>query len=228
MIPTGNHGVIGHRRADLKRITFSTCDIKEKRCGRVGESMSSESPISTYGQGPTLAKMAVQESEGHWPIPEGTILAPLWKRISAYILDTMIVMGVLLIVTGSWVAYAWNLSQLISPQWYFVLINWLLIISANYLYHKYTVNGMGRSFGQRWLGLAVVREDGEHLQRLDCGRRATLKLRYLIPVLNLIYLISDGRHIRRRHTHQSGVDLTCASIVVIANSLPPAKRNRLR
>ena len=190
--------------------------------------MGHENPISIHGKGPTLAKIAVQAEAGHWPIPEGTILAPLWKRISAYMLDTIVVMGVLLIATGSWIAYAWNLDALFSSEWEFVVVNWALILGSNYLYHKYTVHGMGRSLGQRWFGLAVVREDGEPLQRMDCGRRAISKLRYLIPGLNLIFLFIDGRHIRRRHTHQSSIDLACASIVVIANSLPPAKRHSLR
>ena len=87
---------------------------------------------------------------------------------------------------------------------------------------------MGRSLGQRWFGLAVVREDGEPLQRSDCGRRSISKLRYLIPLLNLYFLYVDGRYIRTRHTHQSSIDLACASIVVVANSLPPAKRIHLR
>ncbi len=190
--------------------------------------MIHDSPISTHGQGPTLAKLAVQDNEGHWPVPEGTILAPLWKRISAYIIDTSVVMGVLLIATSSWIAYAWNLGALFSAQWYFVLVNWALIIGGNYLYHKYAVHNMGRSLGQWWFGLAVVREDGEPLQLMDCGRRSISKLRYLIPLLNLIFLFIDGRHIRRRHTHQSSIDLACASIVVIENSLPPAKRQGLR
>ena len=190
--------------------------------------MIHDSPISTHGQGPTLAKLAVQADEGHWPVPEGTILAPLWKRISAYIIDTSVVMGILLIATSSWIAYAWNLGALFSSQWYFVLVNWALIIGGNYLYHKYAVHNMGRSLGQWWFGLAVVREDGEPLQLMDCGRRSISKLRYLIPLLNLIFLFIDGRHIRRRHTHQSSIDLACASIVVIENSLPPAKRQGLR
>ena len=190
--------------------------------------MEHENPISTHGKGPTLAKIAVQSEEGHWPVPEGTILAPLWKRISAYILDTTVVMGILIIATGYWISYAWSLEALLSAEWYFVLINWTLILSFNYLYHKYTVHGMGRSLGQRWFGLAVVREDGEPLQRMDCGKRSISKLRYLIPGLNLIFLFIDGRHIHRRHTHQSSIDLACASIVVIANSLPPAKRHSLR
>lgn len=193
-----------------------------------GREMSDDSPISVHGKGLTLAKLAVQENEGHWPVPEGTILAPLWKRIFSYILDTSVIMGVLLIATGSWVATAWSIELLLSSEWYFVLINWILILSSNYLYHKYTVFAMGRSLGQRWFGLAVVREDGEPLQRIDCGHRSISKLRYLIPGINLIFLVIDGRHIRRRHTHQSSIDLSCASIVVIANSLPPAKRHSLR
>ena len=80
--------------------------------------MIHDSPISTHGQGPTLAKLAVQSNEGHWPVPEGTILAPLWKRIAAYIIDTSVVMGILLIATSSWIAYAWNLGALFSAQWY--------------------------------------------------------------------------------------------------------------
>jgi uncharacterized RDD family membrane protein YckC len=190
--------------------------------------MNHESPISIHASGSNPAKLAIQESEGHWPVPEGTILAPLWKRIFAYILDTAVVMGILLIATGSWVAYAWNLGALLNAEWYFVLVNWALILGANYLYHKYTVHSMGRSLGQRWFGLAVVREDGEPLQRMDCGRRSISKLRYLIPLFNLLFLFIDGQHIRRRHTHQSSIDLACASIVVIANSLPPAKRHSLR
>ena len=190
--------------------------------------MEHENPISIHGKGPTIAKIAVQEQEGHWPVPEGTILAPLWKRISAYILDTTVVMGILLIATGSWIAYAWSFGSLMSSEWYFVMVNWVLILGTNYLYHKYSVTSMGRSLGQRWFGLAVVREDGEPLQRSDCGRRSISKLRYLIPLLNLYFLYVDGRYIRTRHTHQSSIDLACASIVVVANSLPPAKRSHLR
>ena len=33
--------------------------------------MEHDSPISVYGKGPTLAKIAVQEQEGHWPVPVG-------------------------------------------------------------------------------------------------------------------------------------------------------------
>ena len=174
-----------------------------------------------------MAKIAVQEQEGHWPVPEGTILAPLWKRISAYVLDSAVVMGVLVIATRSWVAYAWNFGVF---EFRMVFCRPQLVADHSDELSVPQIHGqhIGRSLGQRWFGLAVVREDGEPLHRSDCGRRAISKLRYLIPVVNLYFLYKDGQFIRKRHTHQSSIDLACASIVVVANSLPPAKRSHLR
>ncbi len=198
--------------------------------------MGDENPISIHGSGITLAKEAVQESTGHWPIPEGTVLAPLWKRGSALMLDTIVIMGVLYLITsilggqaGS-IIQAYNTGLLMDGgrSAILFLVNWFLIFSTAYFYHKFMVSNLGRSLGQRWFGLAVVREDGEPLQRYDCGRRAIAKLRYMIPLLNLVFAARDARLIHRRHTHQSSIDLSCASIVVIANSLPPGKRTHLR
>lgn len=198
--------------------------------------MTEGNPISIHGDGITLAKEAVQGASGHWPVPEGTILAPLWKRVSAFMLDTIVVMGTLYLITsilggqaGS-IVQAYNVGLLLDGgrSTALIFVNWFLIFGATYFYHKYLVSNLGRSLGQRWFGLAVVREDGEPLQRIDCGRRAISKLRYMIPLLNLIFAFIDAKHIHRRHTHQSGIDLACASIVVIANSLPPSKRLHLR
>ena len=198
--------------------------------------MGEDNPISIHGSGITLAKEAVQESTGHWPVPEGTVLAPLWKRGSAFMLDTIVVMGVLYLITsilggqaGS-IIQAYNVGLLMDGNQaiFYFIITWFLIFSTTYFYHKYTVLTLGRSLGQRWFGLAVVREDGEPLQRYDCGRRAVAKLRYLILGLNVVFAVIDARHIHRRHTHQSSIDLACASIVVVANSLPPGKRTHLR
>ncbi|MDP6900287.1 MAG: RDD family protein [Candidatus Thalassarchaeaceae archaeon] len=171
--------------------------------------------------------MAVGEDSGHWPVPEGTILAPLWKRLSAFMLDVIAFMGVLSIFTKWRILDAFNIDMLFSEKWWVILLNWSIILATAYLYQKYLVSTLGRSLGQRWFGLAVVREDGEPLHRTDCGRRAFAKLRYLLPI-NIIFFMIDAQHIRRRHTHQSSIDLACASIVVIANSLPPAKRLHLR
>ena len=190
--------------------------------------MEHENPISIHGKGPTLAKMAVGEDSGHWPVPEGTILAPLWKRVAAFMLDVIAFMGVLSILTKWRILEAFRIDILMSENWWVVLLDWSIIMAAAYLYQKYLVSTLGRTLGQRWFGLAVVREDGEPLPRIDCGSRAFAKLRYLLPILQIIFFMIDARHIRRRHTHQSSIDLACASIVVIANSLPPAKRLHLR
>ena len=133
-----------------------------------------------------------------------------------------------MIATGGNILSAFRFGLLNTTQWWVVLVNWALIIAAAFLYHKYTIHGMGRSLGQRWFGLAVVREDGERLNREQCDKRSLMKLRYMIPLVNFVFFYIDAKYIRTRHTHQSSIDLSCASIVVIANSLPPAKRYGLR
>ena len=50
-----------------------------------------DSPISINKGGTTLAKAIVSEDGGHWPVPEGTILASGVRRIASFVLDTVIV-----------------------------------------------------------------------------------------------------------------------------------------
>ncbi len=190
--------------------------------------MSEENPISIHGSGATLAKLAVAESSGHWPIPEGTVLAPSWKRVAAFMLDWIVIMSILNLVTSWRILSAWSITILTSSQWWVVLVNWAIVLACSYLYHKYLPNAWGRTLGQRWFGLAVLREDGERLSREACGTRSFRKLCYIIPIIQLIFAFIDLRHITRRHTHQSSIDLHVASIVVVADSLPPAKRKHLR
>jgi len=190
--------------------------------------MSEDSPISIHQSGATLAKLAVGEASGHWPIPEGTVLAPAWKRVAAFMLDWIVIMTILNIITSWGILAAWSITNLMSEQWWVVLVNWSIVLACSYLYHKYLPNAWGRTIGQRWFGLAVLREDGERLSLEACGMRSFRKLGYIIPILQLICAFIDLRHIVARHTHQSSIDLQVASIVVIANSLPPAKRNHLR
>ena len=44
-----------------------------------------DSPISINKGGTTLAKALVSEDGGHWPVPEGTILASGVRRITSFI-----------------------------------------------------------------------------------------------------------------------------------------------
>ena len=78
------------------------------------------------------------------------------------------------------------------------------------------------------LGLAVVVEDGSGMTSQMWDTRALRKLLYLIPVLNLYLGAYDLARISQRHTHQSNIDLHVGSIVVHADSLPPASRRHIR
>ena len=60
-----------------------------------------DSPISLQGGG-TLAKQIVTAEEGgHWPVPEGTILASGVRRIAALSVDIVIVTTCLLYTSPS-------------------------------------------------------------------------------------------------------------------------------
>ena len=184
--------------------------------------MSHDSPISLHGTGPTLAKQAVQAEGGHWPLPEGTMLASLPKRGAAWMLDWILIMAVLGLLTKFRILGAYQMDLAIAP------LNWAIIAATYYLYHKYALIRFGRSLGQRWFGLAVVMEDGGAPSRDAAGARAWRKLVYAFPIVQLIFFFRHGRQIHTRHTHQSNIDLVCATAVVVANSLPPARRRHLR
>jgi uncharacterized RDD family membrane protein YckC len=197
-----------------------------------------DSPISLNpGAGGTLAKQVVQGETGHWPVPEGTVLGSAFSRAAAYMLDTMFVMGILLIVTsllggpGGNILRAYDLNLLQSGGKGTVLffVDWFLILAGNFLYHRHTGLRMSRSLGQSWFGLAVVREDGKQLESADWDRRALRKLVYVLPLVGpLFFGIRDLLRIQQRHTHQSSIDLAVASIVAEADSLPPASRQHIR
>ena len=56
-------------------------------------------PMEIPQTGPISLSGGDAEQEGHWPIPEGVVLASLPKRVGAWMLDTIFVMGVLLLLT---------------------------------------------------------------------------------------------------------------------------------
>jgi uncharacterized RDD family membrane protein YckC len=197
-----------------------------------------ESPISEHsGVFINPAKQALKAEGGHWVIPEGTILAGASTRAMAYLLDSIFVMGVLYLITsilggqaGS-IVQAYNLGLALSGGKGTVLFfaDWFLIFAGNFVYHKFTGLRYGRTYAQRWMGLAVVREDGEALTKSDWDGRALRKMKYAIPMLGLLLFgVRDLLLISKRHTHQSSIDLSVGSIVVDGTSLPPALRKHLR
>ena len=108
-----------------------------------------DSPISINKGGTTLAKALVSEDGGHWPVPEGTILASGVRRIASFVLDTTIVNTILLILSKGKMINAWNLTLWSSSNFHHALAMGIIILISHWLYWKYTGLYYSRSFGQK-------------------------------------------------------------------------------
>jgi len=195
--------------------------------------MVMDGPISTPNQGTNLAKHIVSVEHEHWKIPDGTILASIYKRVAGFILDVIFVMSILSILGGRFegqfrVMLAWDLGILTSPDFHHSLAWWAAILLSHFLYWRYTGLIFSRSLGQRMMGLAIVRENGDSMNSKDWDVRSIRKLLYLVPLLNVYIIYRDLLRIHLRHTHQSDIDLAAGSIVAIANSLPIAHRSSIK
>jgi hypothetical protein len=187
-----------------------------------------DSPISINKGSTTLAKVLVSEDGGHWPVPEGTILASGVRRIVSFVIDTVIVSSILLLVTGRDLINAWNTKLWLSSDFHYALAMMLILLVSHWLYWKYTGIYYSRSFGQKLMGLAVLAEDGSEMTSKMWETRALKKLVYLIFPFSVYFGSYDLARIAQRHTHQSNIDLRVGSIVAHANSLPPANRKHIK
>ena len=187
-----------------------------------------DSPISLQGGGTLAKQLVAAEDGGHWPVPEGTILASGVSRVAAFSVDVVIVTTILMVVTGWRIMDAWNITLWYSPDFHFALAMAVILLTAHWLYWRLTGLRYSRSLGQRMFGLAVLAEDGSAMTSAMLDERAARKLVFLIPVLNAVFGIIELRRISSRHTHQSNIDLHVGSIVVHADSLPPANRKHVR
>ena len=187
-----------------------------------------DSPISLQGGG-TLAKQIVTAEEGgHWPVPEGTILASGVRRIAALTVDIVIVTTILMVATGGQIIDAWNLTFWSSSDFHYSLAMAVIIFVAHWLYWRLTGLRYSRSLGQRMFGIAVLAEDGSAMTSKMWDQRALRKLIFLIPIINILQGIRELMRISQRHTHQSNIDLHVGSIVAHADSLPPANRKHIK
>ena len=93
-----------------------------------------DSPISINKGSTTLAKALVSEDGGHWPVPEGTILASGVKRIASFVLDVIIVNTILLILTKGNMINAWNLTLWSSSDFHHALAMAVIILISHWLY----------------------------------------------------------------------------------------------
>ena len=187
-----------------------------------------DSPISINKGGTTLAKAIVSEDGGHWPVPEGTILASGVRRIASFVLDTVIVSSILLLITRGFLINLWNLKLWASYDFHYSLAMLFLLLGSHWLYWKYTGIYYSRSFGQKLMGLAVLAEDGSETTSKMWEIRSLKKLAYLIFPFSIYFGAYDLARISQRHTHQSNIDLRVGSIVAHANSLPPANRKHIK
>ncbi len=81
--------------------------------------MRMEGPISMKNDVTNLAKHIVSVEHEHWKMPDGTILAPIYKRAAGFILDVIFVMSILSIFGGSFegqyrVMLAWEVIGRVS------------------------------------------------------------------------------------------------------------------
>ena len=187
-----------------------------------------DSPISLQGGG-TLAKQIVTAEEGgHWPVPEGTILASGVRRTAALSVDVVIVTTILMVATSGQIIDAWNLTLWASSSFHHALAMVAILLVSHWLYWRWTGLRYSRSLGQRMFGIAVLAEDGSAMTSQMWDQRARRKLIFLIPILNIIQGIRELARISQRHTHQSNIDLHVGSIVAHADSLPPANRKHIK
>jgi len=187
-----------------------------------------ESPFSMH-EGATLAKQLVaSENDGKWPVPEGTILASGIMRLAAYSVDVVIVSTILMLLTGSMVRNAWNVTMWSSSEFHYSLAYAGIILASHWLYWRVTGLIYSRSLGQRMFGIAVICDDGSAVTSGMWDIRATGKLLYLLPVINLYIGAYELARISQRHTHQSNLDLKIGTIVAHSNSLPPFSRKNIR
>jgi uncharacterized RDD family membrane protein YckC len=187
-----------------------------------------DSPISLSGSATNLAKSIVAEEGGHWPVPEGTILASAVRRLTAFVLDSIIVSSILMVATKGYLIDAWNLTLWASKDFHFSLAMVSILLVSHWLYWRLTGIHYSRSLGQKMMGLAVVAEDGSEMTSDMWDRRSARKLLYLIFPFSAYFGGYDLLRITRRHTHQSNVDLHVGSIVVHSFSLPPAMRQHIK
>ncbi|MED5231171.1 MAG: RDD family protein [Candidatus Thermoplasmatota archaeon] len=187
-----------------------------------------DSPISMKGGGTLAKQILTAEEGGHWPVPEGTILASGVRRIAALCVDVVIVTTILMVVSRGQIIDAWNLTLWSSSNFHYALAMAILIFVSHWLYWRLTGLRYSRSLGQRMFGIAVLAEDGSAMTSKMWDQRAIRKLVFLIPVVGILQGIKELIRLSRRHTHQSNIDLHVGSIVAHADSLPPANRKHIK
>ena len=182
-----------------------------------------DSPVSIHKPG-TMAQAAVAATA-----PEGMLIAPIWKRVAALMLDVFLISIILLFLTqGRLFSYVFSIYSLITLQAPYVIGSWIVLLAFYWLYFKYTGRQYGRSLGQRAMRIAIVHDDGSLLGINHWGRRAAYKLRYIIPIFGQLWGLLDVYKTWKHETKRSPVDLANHTVAAVDWSLPVNTRNGLR
>ena len=186
-----------------------------------------DSPVSVHQGGGTLAQAVLASA------PEGMLIAPVWKRVAAYMLDVVLLSIVLEFVTGGWLLASLTNVSLLSQgakSALFFFVNWFILLSAIYLYFKWTGRVIGRSLAQRGFRIAIVHDNGTPLEDHHWGPRAVGKMVYLIPIAGPLWFglrdVLRGRS--EEDEYRTSIDKPHHPVAAVDWSLPSDTRLRLR
>jgi uncharacterized RDD family membrane protein YckC len=184
----------------------------------------SDSPVTVHKGGGTLAQQAVSATA-----PEGMLIAPIWKRVVGLTLDAFLITIVVGFLTqGVFYSYlmAWDLILTKDAPW--VILSLAMHLAMYWLYFKYTGRNFGRSLGQRAMRIAIVHDDGTLLGDIHWGRRAFHKLRYILPLIGIIFGLIDILRTWRDENKRSPIDNLNHTVAAVDWSLPAITRGGLR
>ena len=185
-----------------------------------------DSPVTVY-QGGTLAQQALSSA------PEGMLIAPVWRRVTAFALDVLVIVLVIEVLTQLTfhnvlisVYYLWE-----SPRYALTYVmTWVIFFTSLWMYWKYTGRAFGRSLGQRALRIAIVHDNGTLLELHHFGPRAFDKLRYMIPIIGVIWFgMRDILRARSKEAeYRTSVDVNNHTVAAVDWSLPSDTRLNLK
>ena len=186
-----------------------------------------EDIVSVHQGSGTLAQAVLASA------PEGMLIAPVWKRVAAYMLDVVLLSIVIEFMTGGRLLanlLNFELLSLGAQSIAFFFVNWFVLLAANYLYFKWTGRSIGRSLAQRGFRIAIVHDNGTPLDDHHWGPRAVAKLIYLIPIVGPLWFglrdVIRGRS--KEAEYRTSIDKTHHTVAAVDWSLPSETRLRLR
>lgn len=183
--------------------------------------------IEVFQGGGTLAQAVLGSA------PEGMLIAPLWKRIGAFMLDVVMVTLILEVLTRFRflsVLISWNYLTESAEYVFPFVVTWVIFFTSFYLYWKYSGRSLGRSFGQRAFRIAIVHDNGTAIEIHHWGPRAFGKLLYLLPIIGPLWFgLRDSLAARsEKSEYRTALDKKNHTVAAVDWSLPVETRQKLR